>query len=184
MADFFALATAPLLPSNDELVTMVIEVLRGVTGMPPGLIRPRWQPKAPNWPAEGIDWVSVGVVRTVPSDYGGQTFSDEKLVHQQHLTVECLLSIYGPSAVRIAGVVRAGLQMTLNQDAIHGIGLAVQDVGATTTLSEEVNSVFIPRLDLPVQFRMVMSTTYNVPEIRKSGGTIEGPVPSVWSVGG
>lgn len=182
MAEFYVPQLDPRPPDDLALATDIARIVLGVTGLPPGLVRPRWQRKAPNFPPFDVTWCSVGVVRTSVDDYPENRQEDLVLRQVVHSTVEALVTCYGPGAGEVASTLRSGLMLGLNQAAINELGLAVVGVEGTTTLDEEVNSEFLRRVDLPVTFRRSVVFDYETRSILRADGTIIGSVDVTWSV--
>lgn len=154
-------------PVGDLELDLVVQALvAGVTGLPGDLVRTRWQPTQPRVPEASMDWCAVGVVLTdtergtayVAHDGTGQGHDD--LVRHEQLDV--LASFYGPNAARNAAMLRDGLQIPQNREALGADGLAFVDAGPLRTVPELVNQQWIRRVDLPITLRRAVRREYPV----------------------
>ena len=165
----------------DDAITAAIV---GITGLPSNLVRPRWQPYAPNQPEATADWCAVGITSRTPTDYPSQWLTDEGMIQTRWYEIEALASFYGPNYPAFAEMFRDGLYVQQNLEALAQSGLRLKNVGTSTSVPEQINSQWIPRVDLPITLSGVIDRTYNVLDILSSDGTITTDSgPSVgWSV--
>jgi hypothetical protein len=99
-------------------------MLAGLTGLRGDLIRPRWQPLPPNQPPAGTNWAAVGVMERMPLDYTFEKFvtdpssDSDTFTLQRQERLEVMASFYGPSAGGYAQIVRDGIYLSQNREAL------------------------------------------------------------------
>jgi hypothetical protein len=167
------LAPSSALPPEDDAFDAVLQALVvGVTALPANLVRPRWQPIPPPQPAPLTNWCAIGVTEEEPfgslgfvthdgADNGGLG-SDTLQVDD---AVEVLASFYGANARQFANLLRDGLMLPQNREALEfpPPGGNAQEVyrlfgmpSAARFVPELVNQITVRRVD--VSFRIIRSS--------------------------
>ena len=97
-------STAPV--SDDALDDILHDLVVGITGLPPGKVRPRWQPqdKMLDEPSAYVDWCAVGVTESRPDAnpvivHNSDGDGSSTLYRNYELTV--IASFYGPAGQHI-----------------------------------------------------------------------------------
>lgn len=159
----------PLLaaPAYDlPLDVQVQGMVSGITGLAGPLVRPRWQPRPPAQPPRDTNWCAVGISE-IGAAYGH---------HQRHVStgdgydeseayedLELLASFYGPGSSGLATLLRDGLWIAQNREAMQAVGLRLSDVGRSITLlGELVNQEYVRRADVTVSLRRVVTRRYPI----------------------
>lgn len=160
---------------DDAFEDQMQSLLVGITGMEGRLVRPRWQPVPPAMPDQTQNWCAIGIV-SVNSDYGRETVhhpagegSDEVRTHE---TIELLASFYGPGCYGLASVLRDGLYLPQNREAILGQGMALLDTGRLVTTSDLVGTVWRRRVDLDFRLRRRVVRRYEILNLLSAQGSI------------
>lgn len=107
-------------------------VVAGIVGLPGTLVRPRWQATPPPEPEVTVDWCAIGVVDESPdlgnasithvdSEDGGQG-ADFIQVNDE---AQILASFYGPNARGNAALLRNGLMIPQNREALQRQNIAL-----------------------------------------------------------
>lgn len=141
--------------------------VKGVTGLPGSLVRPRWQPEPPPQPLPTTDWCSVGVMFIPHWDFPyiwhnpfGNLNGYDQLQRQEEL--EVLTSFYGPNAELNASAWRDGMYVQQNNDQLLSFGIRFVSAGRMIILPDLTNSQYINRADVTHYFRRQVSRNYAV----------------------
>lgn len=153
-------------PTYDlPLDVQVQSFVAGITGLAGALVRPRWQPSPPAQPTRETNWCAVGITEIgsqfghyIRHDPAGEG-TDEAETYED---LELLASFYGPGSSGLAALLRDGLWIAQNREAMRSQGLAFVDARRVIRLGELVNQQFILRVDLPISLRRTVSRTYPI----------------------
>ena len=168
----------PPVLNDDPLVDVYSALISGLTGITRQYVRPRWQPVAPpNQPDINTNWVALGItaqtadtfayvghVATINGGAGGDVMT-------RHEQITLLCSFYGPNAAANASLVRDGLSIAQNREALQLIGVGLISVGDIKTTTEQLNNQFYRRLDMPINSRRAVTRTYAVLNLLGATGT-------------
>jgi hypothetical protein len=164
--------TEPI-PGGLNLAQFLQTVFVGITGLSGTLVRPKWQqepPKQPdidtNWLAMGVDVVSPDANAYVDVDGNGRT------VTQRHEDLDVSCSIYGPDALEIYGLIRDGLQIQTNLEALRFANMGFIEVGPGRHIPDLVNERWFNRIVTNVFFRREIQRRYPIVTILSASGTI------------
>lgn len=159
---------APL--SNAAIEDLIHNVVVGVTGLDPSLVRPRWQPKPPKQPARDVNWCSPGILNRsrigfpamvhFDGDAGGSPPADDSVYSWENLDV--IASFYGPAAYDYATLFRDGVTVDQNRDELYSAGIKVVGTGDARNVPELINNEWVGRVDLDIQLSIENRRTYPV----------------------
>lgn len=159
-------------PANDDALDDVFQrLVVGVTGLPGKMVRPRWQPNPPKQPTPDVNWCAVGVVDSAHDDNAALVHdrfanngdgADDVLRHEE-LTV--LASFYGPNAAGFADLMRDGLSVPQNREALHADDVAFVAVGDKRIAPDLTNGQWVRRVDLTLLFRRGVKRSYATPHL-------------------
>ncbi|TXH35302.1 MAG: hypothetical protein E6Q98_16045 [Rhodospirillaceae bacterium] len=168
-------------PVEDDVLTDVItDFVSGITGLARQLVRPRWQPQAPNQPDRDVDWCAAGVTEQRPYDHpyvahdaaGDNGEGVDRM--QRHEELEVLVSFYGPNSSRNAKRLRDGLYIGQNRDAMtRDAGLKLIGCGAVAAIPELVNSLWLNRADLRIELRRQIDRVYPIRNVKSAQVELE-----------
>lgn len=154
--------TAPL--DDQALDRFFHDLFVGVTGLDPTLVRPRWQAEPGNAPPRATTWLAQGVVELredgVPWQYFNKSTQAYVLCRNQLIVNR--LSFYGPGAGAMEALLRDGLGLDQNREAMNAQGIALVRVGDPRAMPLLLNEQWVRRIDVPVTFRRLISRTYPV----------------------
>lgn len=159
---------------DDPFEDFLHDVIAGITGVSGELIRPRWQPEPPNLPARDSNWLAFGVVRLQGDVYavvrhreddGGDDLS-------RHETVDVLVSAYGPRASEMLAILRDGLQIEQNREALIAAGVGFRDASEMIPAPVLVKDRWTRRWDMNVSVRREIKRTYGVVSLVKATAEI------------
>lgn len=172
------LTPSSALPAEDEaLDNLLQEVVAGVTGVAPTLVRPRYQPDPPPVPELDVNWIAVGVVGSTPYNFAGLRHVNDgtgSSILFQHEKLEVLLSFYGPGGKGLASLFRDGIQVGQNRDTLRAANIALVEPGPIRTFPEQVNLGWRRRWDMTVWFNREARRTYRILHLNSAVGTVVG----------
>lgn len=163
-------------PADDEaLEDLLHDAIAGVTGITATLVRPKWQQRPPNRPEASTDWCAFGITMST-ADWSSQIThvptGNGSDVQTRHMTLDLLVSFYGPGAGGNAERLRDGILIPQNMEALAAQGLEILDTGPIITAPEFVNTVWVRRKDVTLQIRRAVSRTYPVLNLLSAEGDL------------
>lgn len=153
-------------PEEDLALDLIVQAMvAGITGLDGSLVRPRWQPTQPRMPEITVTWCAIGVTLIRPDDNAAIEHDPtgqgaDNLV--RHEDLEVLATFYGPEAALRAAMLRDGLQIAQNREAINASGIGFVKAGEIRPVPELVNQQWVRRQDLPISLRRIVRRTYPV----------------------
>lgn len=156
---------------DDALDDVFHDMVVGITGLAPDLVRPRWQPTVAKQPAAAVNWCAIGVVEEEP-DANAVVVHDPNAnggAGQDNLRrnekIKVLATFYGANAKQYAKMLRDGLSILQNLEAIKIELLAFITTDTIRAVPEQINNVWVRRYDLPMHFRRLVERSYSVESI-------------------
>lgn len=148
---------------GEALERLLSRWIRGVSGLPEAMVRPRWQPEQPALPPPDTNWCAMGVV-DIQSDDSPAWVSDgdARPALWRHEMLACLLSFYGPQGQTLTTVFRDGLCVGQNNDELGTAGLALAHYSAITPFPELINNQWLRRYDMTVHLRRKIVRHYAI----------------------
>lgn len=173
-------APAPL--EGKALLDKIQETLVALSGIDTKLVRPRFQTEPPNIPDFGNAWLSFGIIRR-PSDTNPVIVHDgaaaagngqDSFQRQEELRILCSFYDQGSTgeAYMRAGLVRDGLTIPQNMEALQLSGIYLGYTGELTELPSLLKTKWLYRVDLDICFRRQIDRTYRVLNIESAQGDI------------
>jgi hypothetical protein len=151
--------------TDDTLTNIFQEMIVGITGLDPTLVRPAWQPQPPTQPPVTTDWCAVAVSSYFPTDYPNFIHNSSGDGNSNLYRVErinTLVSFYGPNCTGYTGILRDGIYVNQNYLMLSTQGIKLRSVEEATYFPELINSQYVPRSDLPMNFTRMIQRTYPV----------------------
>ncbi|MCA7083392.1 hypothetical protein K7G19_07235 [Cupriavidus sp. DB3] len=156
-------ASPPL--EDDALDDLLQEMVAGITGLPPTMVRPRWQPTVPKQPEPSVNWCALGITTqendASPAIQHDPT-GDGSDVYQRHQDIELLCTFYGPAAKGYAQRLLDGLAIPQNSEQLGLNDMKFVSVGTIRAAPDLVNQQRIRRYDVTVALRRKITRTYPV----------------------
>lgn len=151
------------------------EIVVGITGMDPSLVRPRWQPEPPDQPDFNVSWASLGIINYKPDVFAVEAHNptgdgSDYLLRTEEL--ELLVSFYGPSSDSNAAVFRDGLQIEQNRFALTAAGMGLISTGDPRFVPDLVKDRWVRRLDVSWGVRRQVQRNYPILNLLSADGTI------------
>jgi hypothetical protein len=170
-------------PLEDAALTAVFQTMvSGVTGLAGAMVRPRWQSVPANMPSQQTDWCAIGITKSDPDPWGvvvhypqdADADPDSGYDQLQQHEVLCILcTFYGPNSSGNASLLRGGLQIAQNREQLQLGGFGLKSVGPAVQVAEQINNLWVPRVDVELEVKYELVRTYQVRNIKSSGGTIK-----------
>ena len=161
-----------------QLLQFLQQWIVGVSGLPPTLVRPRWQAEPPNIPPAGDSWAAFGVVRR-PSDeypYSGWDPSTSTYLLWRQETVEMLTSFYDTGSTGWAdyhaSILRDGAAIAQNREPLTLAGFGLVRCGDLVTVPSLLKLRWLYRVDLEVTLRRQITRQYPVETLVAARGDI------------
>jgi hypothetical protein len=165
------------LPDEDATLADGIQMLVvGITGLDGSLVRPRWQPVPPKQPESNIDWCAVGVLSQSSeanvslrhnADGLGSTTSFETQM------LEIMASFYGPNSGGNANLLRAGLMIAQNREALFLKDMALSGIpDKSVRMPEMVSQTWVDRSDLAFMIRRKITRIWPIENMDSADITV------------
>lgn len=156
---------------DETLERQLSRWIRGVTGLPDTMVRPRWTSELAAMQLPGVNWCSFGITKFTPDAnpaFVNQSDGDTQM--WRHETFECLISFYGPAGQRNVSVFYDGATIPQNNDELVKIGLSFISSGAVYAVPELLNDQWVRRYDITVRLRRKVIREYGIKSL------VEAPV--------
>ncbi|NTG86203.1 hypothetical protein G6L15_08595 [Agrobacterium rhizogenes] len=161
--------------TDDALDDQIQEAVVGITGLDATLVRPRWQPTPAKQPPAATNWCAIGVTSMDADTYawvGHHADSQGYDEMQRHVTFDVLASFYGPSGQSYAGLLRDGLQIAQNREALYLQGISFVEASKIIAAPALINEQWVRKYDLTVTLRTQITRTYAVLNLLSASGSI------------
>lgn len=161
------------LPGGRTITQFIHDILMGISGLNPTLVRPRWQVKPPNQPDIDVNWLAFGVNVLTPDANAWVGINNDgasTLIRYEQLEVQC--SFYGPDANELSGVVRDGFQIQQNLEAMRAAKIGFAYCNEARPIPDLVNERWVSRTEMSVFLRRERQRVYPVLEVLSAEGTI------------
>jgi hypothetical protein len=158
----------PAPPEDGDLDAILQALVAGITGLPGSLVRPRWQTVVPIQPAPEVDWCAIGVIAEIPDDGPFLHHNSDGLgstTSIRHEEIDVLASFYGPHAGANAKILRDGLSIPQNLEALAPNDIGYVGCGTIRTAPAIVNQQWVRKKDFPLTFRCKATRTYAIQNI-------------------
>lgn len=160
---------------NDEaLDSLFRNQVAAITGIYPQFVVERYssEPLAP--PPAAQTWAAVGVTEIDDDQFPAQGLQADgtyKLVRHERLGVLC--SFYGPKAQQAARMLRDGVLITQNIEALLVAGIAFREASRPLKVPALINGTWSNRIDVTLTFGRAVVEIYPILTITHvAGGTV------------
>jgi hypothetical protein len=182
-AGYLGPAPTPQEPVDDAWENFLHDLVAGVTGLPPDLVRPRWQPEPPNMPTFDTNWVAFGISEVfldfepwMGNDPHGNNGLGQVML-QEHEVDTVMCSFYGPNAGQYASFMRRGLYIWQNRAVLRANGCGLVEVTSLNRAPELYMNQWVNRIDTNIILRREIRYNYNVATIIGAQVSIEAEPP-------
>lgn len=136
-------------PYNFNIYYLVHDYIVGLTGLDNTLVRPMYQPNPPTIPAFGTDWIGVDIKTIDMNGSSYQTLNkDDILTLRRDVTFDVSLAVYGTNALKIATLIRSGMELTYNTEIFRQYNIAFGSHGKVIRAPELHNQRWLERYNL------------------------------------
>ncbi|ELY2859483.1 phage neck terminator protein [Cronobacter sakazakii] len=156
---------------DEALERQLSQWVKALSGLPDGMVRPRWTAVQAALPAASANWCGFGIVDISPDNtpaFTQQTDDSNQL--WRHEVVECMASFYGPGSQGIATRFRDGLTVEQNNETLSQVELTLADYSGLTAFPELINNQWVRRYDMTVRLRRKVIRDYSIKSL------VEAPV--------
>ncbi|MDR1495642.1 MAG: hypothetical protein LBS67_01810 [Clostridiales Family XIII bacterium] len=150
---------------REPLENAVHDMVAGLTGIAPALIRPAFQGEPLKTPSPEKDWCAFYIQDAAAMNYPAVVHSSDGDGHDEvtdWMDKEIRLYFYGPASEEHAGMMRRGLHIEQNRYALRQMGVAVRRVGGAAQMPELANGKWLRRCDLVIYITFAASASYAV----------------------
>lgn len=171
-------------PDDDlDLDLFMQSLVVGLTGLKGENVRPRYvtlddeERASPRNLNQRDNWAAVGVMSMEADGQPAMIHDGEgegASTQVQHLTLDVLASFYGPRSSALAELLRSGLYVAQNREALFRAGMGLIDVGTGRRVPEIVNTSPRRRTDIGFRLRRRVERTYAVRNVLELDGTLIG----------
>lgn len=162
---------------GDALIDLLSAAVRGVLALPGDLVRPSWQPNPPLVPPIETNWCAHRIANVLPDVNPVVATTGDAGYLSRTETMEWQLSFYGPSCQANAGLLRDGLEVPANREALREQGVVIADSGPTRHMPELVNDLWYDRADLTLTIARDVRRAYLILSFVSASGVIHGHGP-------
>lgn len=156
---------------DDALADIFTAAFSGITGIDNTLVRPKWQTNPPKYPDASANWCAVGVTES-DADAGPVLEHDPDAdgglgqdVYIRHKDITVLASFYGPASKGNAELLKDGLAIPQNLEALQLNSISFISAGTIRAVPESINLKWVTRYDMLVYFRRMVTRNYAVQNI-------------------
>lgn len=170
------LAPTSSAPDNDAaLIADLQAAVVGITGLAGTLILPRWQPEPAVRPPITTDWAALGTTKRTANTFATVTHggagegSDAVTRHEE---IDAAVSFYGPTCEGNASLLRDGLGLPQNREALWLQGIKLIEVLDLVKTADLINNQWWPRVDLTFRVRREIDRTYPILNLESGAITV------------
>lgn len=163
-------------PIGDNALARVMHgLIAGVTGLSGSMVRKKWQRNMPAIPANGIDWCAFAIANVEAyNTYQVQIVSgnDTAMRQSQYEAFDLECSFYGDNCQQYAAMLRDGLHVAQNREAMYLAGIAVRGGTVIVHVPELINDQWQDRCDITIAMARDTSAQYDVLHFLGAHGSI------------
>lgn len=153
-------------PLNDQALYVALQAtVTGITGLPGNRVWPRWQANPAGRPAIDVDWAAAGTTTLVSDTFpfeGHDPTGEGSSTQQVNEEIDVLVSFYGPNCEANSKLLRDGLKISQNREAMYVFGLKLIETRGHAKSADLVNNQWYPRADVTVRVRRQVDRTYPI----------------------
>lgn len=163
---------APL--EGTDLENFFHDLIVGITGLDPTLVRPRWQPEPPDIPSKGTVWIAFGFFDEDSDTYPHVQQIGDQTQLQRNEIFGVLCSIYGTGAgsdaKATAKLLRDGLIIEQNRQPLFNNAMGLIEVTAPQPAPVLTKETWLYRLDMNIRIRRLILRNYDVLSLKSAPG--------------
>jgi hypothetical protein len=160
-------------PKGLNLTQFLQTVFAGLTNLPGTLVRPKWQPEEPEQPDIKTNWLAYGIASQQPTFTGYIAMQpDNTTQYQRQEQLEIQISVYGPDALEVLGLITDGFQIPQNQAGLLSANMGLVEVTKALHIPELINERFFNRYEMTVVLNRQVQRLYPILKFLSATGTI------------
>lgn len=151
---------------DETLERELSQWVRILSGLPAGMVRPRWTPIQAPLPAADVNWCGFGITGISTDDtpaFVRQT--DDSNQMWRHEVIETIASFYGPASQSAATLFRDGLMVEQNNATLNDNGLSLANYSELIAFPELINNQWVRRYDITIRLRRKVIREYGIKSI-------------------
>jgi hypothetical protein len=167
-----------LIPTNTvvddrDLRRVIHGFIVGVTGLDEEKVRPAWQKSPAAIESNGVDWCAFAL-NNFEAGQAYQVYSnaDDDTAFEQHETFDVVASFYGDNCERYSAMIRDGLQLGQNREALWLQSVSLVNAPKITHVPELVNTVWQDRCDVVIGFARTYTRRYDILSFLSADGDV------------
>jgi hypothetical protein len=176
-------APAPVPIEDDALIDFFQTLVVSITGLPGDMVRPRWQPEAPNIPPAGTNWCGIGITKQKRDTFAaeihnpavGDTPGYDELRRHELITV--LASFYGPNANSMASQFSDGMQVAQNREVLSQNNMGYVEGNDIINIPQLIKEIWYYRSDFEFIVKRQLRRFYQVLDLNSASGGLNTDVP-------
>lgn len=181
-------ASSTPLPGGLSFHRFIQTMLVGISGLSGDLVRPKWQPNPPKQPDGDVNWLAFAL-QDDDADTNAFSGVDENghNIFQRMETLEVPCSFYGPASYEIAKLLRDGLQIPQNTEAINRASMGFVSTSRIVHVPDLVNEIWVNRYEMSLFLRREILRSYPIVTFLSVSGTLtvnDNPKTVSWAVTG
>lgn len=154
-----------IIPSGDVLYDQSLEdifqaFIKGVTGLPGKMVRPRYQNPPPTMPNVGENWVAFNVKSTFADDSPSFAISLTENKSSRHEELELFLSFYGEQGAHYANLFKDGTAIPQNIANLKPNKINFIECRKILMVPDFLNQQYVHRYDVVAIFTRRTSRSY------------------------
>ncbi|WP_243849124.1 phage neck terminator protein [Serratia fonticola] len=158
-------------PLYDEALEREISRwIRAVSGLPPGMVLPRFTDPQPQIPPNGTTWCGFSISAFDQDAFPALITGEESSEQWEQESLDVLCCFYGPAGQQAATRFRAGIFISQNNDELKRLGLTLWQCGKMYGVPELINNQWVRRYDIIVRLRRKVTREYGIKSL------VEAPV--------
>lgn len=162
-------------PTREHLEDVWHDVITGITGLKPKLVRPEYQIDPAAVPPVKTDWCAFRLEMDGARNFAGHVHDgrgEGQDIVVDHMPWRVTAFFYGPGAEDLAGALRRGLEIAQNRFTLRRAGCAVTSVDSPVSVPELDGEVWRRRADLAIHMTVTMASAYDVLNLKDAHGVI------------
>lgn len=156
-----------------DLARFIQQMVAGITGLDPTLVRPEWQPEPPDEPDFNVTWCAVRKERRDPETFAweGNVMSDNNTVDHvviRHELLPLRASFQGPAAEATCERLSMGFQLAQNREYLTRAGYGLVETEQIIIIPVFRNERWLYVADMPFTLRRRQQYGYPVEAVNAS----------------
>ena len=148
-------------------------VFVGVSGLPGDLVRPKWQIDPPPNPPIETNWLAIALAEDDADTFAYSSVDqngNNQFMRMEELAVQCTFN--GPSSHELMRVVRDGLQLGQNREALKSVKMDFVSTTKGVRVPDLLNERWVNRWEMTCYLRREDLRVYPILNFVSGSGTV------------